>query len=98
MRRFPAGNPMHPAPGPFAVDLLADWTLHGRATIERLRTWMPQYYVRLASALPPPPSRDGRLAAMSDDELRTALAKTLCELAYSDVLLPGLKLVRTDQA
>ncbi len=87
---------MHPVPGPFAADLLDDWRVHGPAAIARVRTWMPQYYLRLANALATAPSRDDEIRALSEEELDTRLAKVLCELADSGAMPPGLRLFRTD--
>ena len=98
MRRFPAVNPLHPAASPISVDLLADWKANGRATIERLRTWMPHHYVRLAATLSPPQSHDYELAALSDEELHRKLGEALYDLVDSPIVPPDLRVIRVDPA
>ena len=63
-------------------ELVADWSRHGRAAVEDVRRWTPHRYLQLVAALTArePVSRDDELAAMSEEEIRERLARSLAEL------------------
>ena len=67
----------------FLRDMLADWEVHGRATIARVRDEKPERYLQLVAQLVPREVKVevSELEAMSDEELRQALAASLTELA-----------------
>ena len=90
--RFLPGNPhgkgkgkgvRHRLSRAFLWDMLAVWEAHGRDTIERVRDAKPERYLQLVAQLVPRTvtAEVSELEAMSDAELRQALAATLTELA-----------------
>jgi hypothetical protein len=92
--RFLPGNPYAATAGrakgvrdrlsqAFLRDMLADWDEHGRDVIARVRAEKPERYLQLVAQIVPREVKAevSELEAMSDEELRAALAATLTELA-----------------
>jgi hypothetical protein len=88
--RFLPGNRYGPGKGPrdrlsrgFVEDLLADWEAHGRETIARVREEKPERYLQIVAMFVPREVKVevSEVEAMSDEELRQALAETLNDLA-----------------
>ena len=100
MRRHRANRPARPVPGAFVDALVEDFTAHGAAAIERLRTWSPERYVQLVAALAPtgPLSGADEAAAMSDEELFRELDDIMGRLDADGALPPFLRYVRAGQA
>ena len=69
----------------FLRDMLADWEVHGRETIARVRGEKPERYLQLVAQLVPRTVQleVGEFEEMSDEDLRRALAESLNELAES---------------
>jgi hypothetical protein len=99
VRRQRAGGPVRALPPGLVDALVEDWEEHGPAAIERLRAWSPERYVGLFAALVAAGSSSAdEVAPMTDEQLRTELARTLIELDAAGALPPNVRIVRPAEA
>lgn len=87
--QFKPGNPGRPKGSrnklgeAFLADMLADWEVHGIATIEKVRAEKPDQYLKVVASILPKELniKVNELDELSDEQLQRQLAAVVAQLA-----------------